>query len=63
MRGHLDEATCEKAKAFASTYGAYVDRVSLRKRTPHVMAFFRLGPIQSQPSAAIWKAFGELVKG
>lgn len=62
MRGGLDEATCEKAQTFVNSYGAYVERVSLRKRTPHVLAFFRLGPIQSGPSAEAWKALGELVR-
>jgi hypothetical protein len=63
MRGAMDEATCEKAKIFAATYGAYVERISLRKRKPHAMAFFHLGAIEKQSSAEVWKALGELAKG
>ncbi len=63
MRGVLDEATCEKARAFAAAYGVHVERVSLRKRNPHVMAFFRLGSIERKPSVELWRALGELAKG
>jgi hypothetical protein len=63
MRGAIDEAACEKAKDFLRTYGGCVERVSLRKRNPHVLAFFRLGPVQQRPSAGLWQALGDLVKG
>lgn len=63
MRGSVNEVTCQRASDFLATYGAYVERISLRKRSPHVLAFFRLAPIQSQPGAELWKALGELTKG
>lgn len=63
MRGAVDAARCEKAKAFADSYGASVERISVRKRNPHVLGFFRLGGVHSRASAELWKALGELVKG
>jgi hypothetical protein len=63
MRGAIDEKACEKAKEFLKTYGPYAERISLRRRNPHVLAFFRLGPIQARASGELWKALGELVKG
>lgn len=60
MRGQVDQARREKAGQFLATYGPYVERISLRKRNPHVLAFFRLGPVQSKPGGELWKALGEL---
>ncbi len=63
MRGPVNEAACQKASDFLATYGPSVERISLRKRNPHVLAFFRLGPVEARPSAELWKALGELVRG
>jgi hypothetical protein len=62
MRGTINAETCERAKDFLGAYGAYVQRVSLRKRNPHVIAFFELGEVERRPSAALWKALGELTR-
>jgi hypothetical protein len=63
MRGPVNEATCQKTKDFLATYGPYVERISLRKRNPNVLAFFRLGPLEARSSGELWRALGELVKG
>ena len=63
MRGAICVETEQKAKDFLNTYGAHVERVSLRKRKPNLIAFFRLGPVQARPSAELWQALAELTKG
>jgi hypothetical protein len=63
MRGGINEAACQNAAAFLKVYGGAVERISLRRRNPHVLAFFRLGSIEGKPSGELWKALGELVKG
>jgi hypothetical protein len=62
MQGPSNDAACERAKEFLRTYGAHVERVSLRRRNPHVIAFFRLSGVESRPSTQLWKALGELVR-
>lgn len=62
MREPIHQPTCQKAKDFLASYGPYVERISLRRRSPHLLAFFRLGPLQSRPSSELWKALSELVK-
>lgn len=52
----------ERAKGFVADYGPYIERVSLRQRKPHVMAFLRLTGIERTKSADLWKALGELVR-
>jgi hypothetical protein len=61
-RGAPDPVALERARAFLAAYGPYVERVSLRKRAPNVMAFFRLTGLEQFKSDALWKALGELVR-
>jgi hypothetical protein len=63
MAGSVDANTRQKARDFINVYGPYIERVSLRRRNPHVIAFFRLGALQNRSSADLWQALGELVRG
>ena len=61
-RGAVDPAMLKRASDFMATYGAYVQRISLRRRNPNVMAFFRLTGLERTKSDALWRALGELVR-
>lgn len=62
-RGAASKAQQQKARDFLNTYGPYVERVSLRRRAPNMVAFFRLSGMEARASAELWRALGELVKG
>lgn len=62
-RGAATKASQQKAKDFLNTYGPYLERLSVRRRAPHLVAFFRVTGMERQPSAELWRALGELVKG
>lgn len=61
--GQPSQALLQKAQRFLGTYGPYVERVSLRRRAPHVIAFFRLSGMENMKCDALWRALGELVQG
>ncbi len=61
-RGGVDAKLVERAKTFMRDYGAYVERISLRQRNPHVMAFFRLTGIERTKSESLWRALGDLTR-
>lgn len=61
--GQPSQALLQKAQRFLRTYGPYVERVSLRQRAPHVIAFFRLSGIEDMKSEELWRALGDLVQG
>jgi hypothetical protein len=63
MRGRPDQALLQRATGFVGTYGAYVERISLRRRAPHLMAFLRLSGLEKTKSDDLWRALGELVRG
>jgi hypothetical protein len=60
--GAVDKVAQERAVSFLKEYGPYIERVSLRRRAPHVMAFFRLTGLEKTKSDALWRALGELVR-
>jgi hypothetical protein len=62
-RGEPDRAVVQRVMDFLNVYGPYVERFSLRKRSPNVIAFLRLTKLESGESADLLKAVGELVKG
>ncbi len=62
MRGSADPKLAERVTDFLKDYGLYVERISLRQRKPHVMAFFRLTGIERTKSDALWRALGDLVR-
>ncbi len=57
------QALIQKVERFLATYGAYVERVSLRRRAPHVVAFFRLSEMENIKSEQLWRGLAELVQG
>ena len=61
-RGGSDPKLCERAEAFLRDYGDYVERISLRQRNPHVMAFFQLTGIERTKAESLWRAVGDLVR-
>ncbi len=61
-RGAVDKVALERAAEFMQSYGPYVERISLRRRTPNVMAFFRMTGLEQTKSDALWRALGELVR-
>jgi hypothetical protein len=58
-----DKSTVQRVTDFLNTYGPYVERVSVRKRSPNVVAFFRMNGMETRPSAEFIRALGELLKG
>jgi len=61
-RSAVDPVALQRATEFMKTYGPYVQRISLRRRAPNVMAFFRLTGLEQTKSDALWRALGELVR-
>lgn len=61
--GQPSQALIQKVERFLNTYGPYVERISLRRRTPHVIAFFRLSGLENLKIEDLWRALGELVQG
>lgn len=62
-RGRPDQTLVQRVKDFLGTYGPYVERVSLRRRAPHVVAFLRLSGLEKTKSSELWRALGELTRG
>lgn len=61
--GQPSQALIQRVQRFLNTYGPYVERISLRRRTPHVIAFFRLSGLENMKSEELWRALGDLVQG
>lgn len=61
-RGAASKAVQQKAKDFLNTYGPFVERLSVRRRGPQLIAFFRVTGMERRASAELWRALGELVK-
>jgi hypothetical protein len=61
-RPAVDAVSLERATEFMKSYGPYVERISLRRRAPHVMAFFRMTGLERTKSDELWRALGELVR-
>lgn len=57
-----DRALIARAEAFVGTFGPYVERVSLRRRQPHVMAFLRITGIEARASEELWRALEKLIR-
>jgi hypothetical protein len=62
-QGQPDQQLLQRAQRFLETYGPYVERISLRRRAPHVISFMRLSGLENTKSDALWRALGELVQG
>ena len=61
-RTAVEPAVAERVKEFMASYGRYVERISLRRRAPNLMAFFRLTGLEQSKSDALWRSLGELVR-
>lgn len=61
-RGAVDKQALERAREFMKTYGPYVERISLRRRAPNMMAFFRMTGLEQTKSDTLWRALGDLVR-
>ena len=61
--GQPGRASIHRVEQFLNTYGPYVERISLRRRAPHVIAFFRLSGMENMKSEELWRALGDLVQG
>lgn len=57
-----DPSLVKRATAFAERYGAVVERLSLRQRAPHLVAFFKLQGIEDKPCTELWAALDDLLK-
>lgn len=55
------KALVGRVEAFLSDYGPAVERLSIRRRNPQLMAFFKLQGIEKQPIAPLWAAFDKLL--
>lgn len=57
-----EQAQIVQAQAFVRALGPFVERVSLRRRQPHVMAFFRLEGLEKTRSEDLWQAIARLIR-
>ncbi len=62
-QGQPDRALLHRVQQFLDAYGPYVERISLRRRAPHVVSFLRLSGLENTKSDKLWRALGELVQG
>lgn len=62
-QGQPNQALVTKVQRFVGTYGPYIERVSLRRRAPHVISFLSLSGLEKTNSGELWRALGELVQG
>lgn len=56
-----DKALAQRVTAFLERYGASVERLSLSRRNPQLVAFFKLTGIEKRPVAELWAALGDLL--
>ncbi len=56
-----DKALVRRVTAFLERYGASVERLSLNRRNPQLIAFFRLNGIEKRPITELWAALGDLL--
>ncbi len=56
-----DKVLVRRVAGFLDEYGAAVERLSLRPRSPHLVAFFRLQGIEKRPMTELWAALGKLL--
>jgi len=61
--GQPSQALTQRVERFLRSYGPYVERISLRRRAPHVIAFFRISGLETMKSEDLWRALGDLVQG
>ena len=55
-RDPINPALLRRLTAFTERYGAQIERLSLRQRTPHLVVFFKLQGMEKQPITELWAA-------
>ncbi len=60
-RAAPDKATVRRVEALLAEYGAAVERLTLRRHSPHLVAFFKLAGIEKRPMTELWAALGKLL--
>jgi hypothetical protein len=61
-QGAAEGSLVQRAGAFLKQYGAYVERISVRRRKPNVLVFMRVTGLERTKSDALWREVGELVR-
>lgn len=56
-----ERALVKRVEAFVNEYGASIERLSLRRQAPHLIAFFKLAGMEKRPITELWAAFGKLL--
>lgn len=56
-----DKALVGRMTAFLERYGASVERLSLSRRNPQLILFFKLAGIEKRPVTELWAALGKLL--
>lgn len=57
-----DPALVRRVTAFTERYGTAIERLSLRQRAPHLVAFIKLQAIENRPLTELWTALDDLLK-
>lgn len=60
-RAAPDAALLRRTEVFLREYGAGVERLTLRRQAPHLIAFFKLAGIEKRPITELWAALGKLL--
>ncbi len=60
-RGAADQVLVGRLTAFLEGYGDAVERLSLSRRNPHLIIFFKLKGIEKRPVTELWAALGHLL--
>lgn len=55
------KALVGRVEAFLSDYGPAVERLSIRRRSPQLVVFFKLDGMEQRPLAPLWAAFEKLL--
>ena len=61
-RGAPPAELVKRARTFAAKYGAYVERLALRPRDPHLLVFVQLNGLEQAPAGQFLRSVNELVK-
>lgn len=56
-----EKVLVKRAAAFVNEYGPAIERLSLRRQAPHLIAFFKLAGIEKRPITELWVALGRLL--
>lgn len=60
--GGVSEALVRHVEAFLGRYGPSVQRLSLRRRQPHLVVFLELAGPETGDAVELWRALGEMLR-